>query len=310
MTLSRAPWLPTTFAAESPLIPTATITTALDEVESIWAAAIVAQTEAEVEKLVSKAGRKSAPPIAEIESLTWALSPLVQTKIYSLWLNGYQVGCQHGIDEMVAAVPESAKSRATFELSNQTLSLIAALLTQQPNLIFSAAAQAAVIARVLQIAGNYSKDLLSAVKGHLVAAIIPGADGQPITRKELESRIQKTLGLTKQRAELIARNELTAAYNRGRVTEFQKSGLVTHCRFLAILDGRTSDICRSRNGMLIPMADTALLAANTPGLHHRCRSVLSPVMPAVSADHQAWVEDGDRDPRNRSLVPLPQGWRS
>lgn len=41
--------------------------------------------------------------------------------------------------------------------------------------------------------------------------------------------------------------------------------------FDAILDGRTTIVCRSRNGITLP-ADDSFWLYNTPPLHHYCRS--------------------------------------
>ncbi len=302
------PWLTAKFEADLPLIPIDEITTGLDQLETPTAEAIATAT-ANGANLVLQQGRD----LASIDALNWGVGAQIQRHLVDLWRSGYALGAEHGWAEMMVAIPESAKvqaNAATFELDNQTLSLIAALLTGEPGLMIPLNVEQAILQRVLSIAGTYSRDILNQIKGHLISAAVPINGQPPIPRSELERRIQSTLNVGKARAETIARNELTYAYNTARVQTFRESSLVTHVRFIAILDNRTSPICRSRNGMVIPITDFGTIEANRPPLHHRCRSFLSPVMPAVSAAHKTWVDDPDRQWNNRTLEPLPQGWRN
>ena len=110
-------------------------------------------TEGAAELLLSQARGKS---LQELDQLRWAVSPIVQRQLYSLWRSAWDLGAAHGLEEMQAAVPEQTKRQAeatTFALDAQTLSLIAALLTQQPGLIIPIGVEQAILARVLTIAG-------------------------------------------------------------------------------------------------------------------------------------------------------------
>jgi hypothetical protein len=72
-----------------------------------------------------------------------------------------------------------------------------------------------------------------------------------------------------------------------------------------------SAICRSRNGLVIPVTDQAAIAANKPSLHGRCRSTLSPVLSgSINPTHGEWAADPDRQLANRKLEPLPKGWNT
>lgn len=79
----------------------------------------------------------------------------------------------------------------------------------------------------------------------------------------------------KARLENISRTETMAAYNQGRVAMFRDGG-VAAVQFAAILDDRTTAICRSRDGLVMELEDPRL-AGNTPPLHFMCRSVLVPI---------------------------------
>jgi len=303
-----SPWLTSKFEADRPLIPIERIITALDNLENPISEGIARATESATERILSR-----NLDLPAINTLTWPVGASIQAGIAGMWRSGIKLGGTHAWDEMRAAVPEPTKQRAlaaTFELDAATLSAIASLLTGEPGTFIPIGIEQAIVNRVLAIAGNYSRDLLAQIKGHLISAAIPINGEPPISRSELETRIQKTLNIGRARAETIARNELTSAYNAGRLQVMRTSTLVTHVRFISILDSRTTEICRSRNGMLIPIGDTGTIAANTPVLHHRCRSLLSPVMGIVSELHQSWIDDPDRAWSNRNLEPLPQGWRN
>jgi SPP1 gp7 family putative phage head morphogenesis protein len=302
------PWGAAKFTNDRPLIPTDRIIKALDKIETAGAQ-VTASTEALTDRLLKQASGK---PIGEIDKLKFPIGPIIQEQMVGVWRSAWALGAAHAREEITIGIPKPIRQQAagaTFDLDNQTLSLIAAFLTGEPGLVIPIGVEQAILARVLTIAGNYSKAVLDRLKGHLIAATVPGADGQILSRKELEKRIQATLGVAKSRAETIARNETTTAYNNARVRVMRESSIVTHVRFLAIDDARTTQICRSRNGMLIPIGDTGTIAANSPALHHRCRSLLSPVLGRINPSHADWVADPDRAWDNRELAPLPKGWK-
>jgi SPP1 gp7 family putative phage head morphogenesis protein len=305
-----SPLLTARFADDKPLIQIERITRDLDRVEAI-STAIETSTEDAADRLLVQANR--ATSIEQINQLTWGLNSVVQRQIVRIWREAWRIGNQHALEEMQAAVPASVRQQVestTFALDIQTLSLIAALLAAEPGLIIPIGVEQAILQRALVIAGNYSKAILDKLKGSLIAATVP-LNGQPvISRRELQQQIEKTLNVGKVRAEMIARTETTYAYNNARLATMQESGLVDYVRFLAIDDNRTTDICRSRNGMLIPIGETLLLAANRPPLHVRCRSMLSPVMTQVNPTHAKWAADPTRSAADRELAPLPRGWRT
>lgn len=302
-------WTVSTFAADLPLIPIEQINRGLDRIEAIGDG-MQATAEALTDQLLRQARGKT---VAEVQELRWGFSPIVQRQLVSLWRSAWALGADQGYQEMLAAIPNEARQQALasqFALDAQTLSLIAALLTQQPGLVIPIGVEQAILQRVLTIAGNYSQTILERLKGSLIAATVPVGGQSVISRAELQRQIQETLRVSSVRAEIIARTETTYAYNQARVQMFRQSQIVSHVRFLAIDDARTTAICRSRNGMLIPIEDTGTISANKPPLHGRCRSMLSPVMANINPTHQQWADDPDRSWDNRQLVDLPKGWRT
>ena len=79
----------------------------------------------------------------------------------------------------------------------------------------------------------------------------------------------------------IARTESLRAYNLGSLSAMarlhNRGRFVEGVEFSAILDGRTTDVCRKRHGLRMRLDDPRL-PDNTPPLHPNCRSVLVPIV--------------------------------
>lgn len=67
-------------------------------------------------------------------------------------------------------------------------------------------------------------------------------------------------------------NELTYLVNQERVQIFEYYG-IKKVQFKALIDDRTTDICREMNGKVIDINDL-VLGENMPPLHYNCRSIL------------------------------------
>jgi len=80
--------------------------------------------------------------------------------------------------------------------------------------------------------------------------------------------------------EKLVRTNTTAAYNHGRVSMMQQAGdYVPAMEFSAILDSRTTEICRKADGKVIPKNDPDM-ERFIPPLHHNC--FLSPKTPVLT----------------------------
>lgn len=120
--------------------------------------------------------------------------------------------------------------------------------------------------------GNWQRLLDGAVNSVIVQGLETGA-----TTRQVMDHLRMVLpDFAKHRLETIARTESTSAYTAGRLATFRKSEFVVAVQFSAIIDGRTTRICRKRDGLILKMDDDRL-AANTPPLHYNCRSTLVPV---------------------------------
>jgi SPP1 gp7 family putative phage head morphogenesis protein len=78
------------------------------------------------------------------------------------------------------------------------------------------------------------------------------------------------------RADIIARTESTKAFNWGRRYRFDSSPALAGYRYSAIMDERTSPICRGLHGSSWEKGDPSL-NGYTPPNHYRCRSILVPI---------------------------------
>lgn len=134
-----------------------------------------------------------------------------------------------------------------------------------------------------ELAGKWNRDLDEQVKAVLARSLEVGATNRDVMR-EL-AKVFPEFG--KSRLENIARTETMAAYNQGRVAMFREGG-VAAVQFAAILDDRTTTICRARDGLIMELDDPRL-AGNTPPLHFQCRSVLVP----ITRSTWKWLQRGD-----------------
>lgn len=152
-------------------------------------------------------------------------------------------------------------------------------------------------ARELVLAGSWESEIITTVKQILIRHL------QGMSRKEAESLIMQVMKTNHNRAELIVITETTYAYNRGRLSSFH-ANQVDYVRFSAVMDARTSQVCRSRNGLIMAL-DSPDLPGNTPPLHGRCRSILTPIYSKyqpelISEDKKDWSK----------VKPIPKGWRT
>lgn len=77
-------------------------------------------------------------------------------------------------------------------------------------------------------------------------------------------------------ADRIARTELTFVQNQACRQRYEDAGYDRY-KFLAEIDGRTSDICKNLNGKIFYFKD-AQVGVNYPPCHPNCRSTVIPVI--------------------------------
>lgn len=149
--------------------------------------------------------------------------------------------------------------------------------------------------RILVLAGGVEADIVLAVK-KIMLDHLAGTG-----RAQTEEKIADLRKFTESRASLITTTETTYVYNFARMISYRENH-VDYVRFTAIMDARTSPQCKSRHGLVMAMDDPAL-AANTPPLHGRCRSLLTTIYgryepELITVVNTNWA----------AVVALPKGW--
>ena len=152
-------------------------------------------------------------------------------------------------------------------------------------------AQDAIWNRVNTLAGNVADTEWARIQ----AALVDNVDGD-ISRSQLQAAITDTLGgeRFKGRSELIARTELTFAYNAGRVETYRENNVESVRRY-CIQDERTCEQCAGLNGMVARLDDMAAVMRIQAPSHPRCRCTTGIVL-----DIRQLAE------ANRQPPPLPK----
>ena len=134
-------------------------------------------------------------------------------------------------------------------------------------------------------------ELSEADQRRLIGAVQQGiAQGETV--EQIMARVAGTraggyrdgvLALTRRNAEVIVRTAINHVSNAARESIFeQNADLIDGLRWVSTLDGRTSAICRSRDGKVAPVGDKPLPAGVArlvppgarPPAHPNCRSVM------------------------------------
>lgn len=111
--------------------------------------------------------------------------------------------------------------------------------------------------------------LANKLKDELVKAAINGTNPR-VTAKKLRD----TCGGTKPNTERLVRTESTYVANASTAKRYDDMG-VKEYEFVAVLDRRTSSICREMNGQTFPLSEF-MPGTNAPAMHPNCRSTIVP----------------------------------
>lgn len=111
--------------------------------------------------------------------------------------------------------------------------------------------------------------LANKLKDELVKAAINGTNPR-VTAKKLRD----VFGGTKPNTERLVRTESTYVANASTAKRYDDMG-VKEYEFVAVLDRRTSSICREMNGQTFPLSEF-MPGTNAPAMHPNCRSTIVP----------------------------------
>lgn len=141
-----------------------------------------------------------------------------------------------------------------------------------------------------------------------VAAALRIAAAAGANRAQLVREARRALGVTDRNLAAIVESLATHAASNAREEAFTGAGAnsaprLTHWRWVAILDGRTSDVCRARSGKLYAVQSPH----PTPPAHPRCRSSLAPVFegqgPVREETYAQWLTRQPDDVQDEILGP-------
>ena len=105
-------------------------------------------------------------------------------------------------------------------------------------------------------------------------------DGEPIEPSQLQT---------------IIRTNATEAYNQGRLIAARDPDIADFMqamKYSAVLDQRTTEVCRFLDGKIIPMDEPELDRLSPPN-HHNCRSILVPVPVGISINEDDIITASD-----------------
>jgi SPP1 gp7 family putative phage head morphogenesis protein len=191
---------------------------------------------------------------ADPKAIPAIIKRVTANNCWGLWLTGIKHGRDHAHRELKIAGVESAK----FALLDER---------DPPSRMQNKRAEKAIWERVNTLAANVSDTEWERIQ----AALQENVRGD-ISRSQLQAAITDTLGgeRFKGRSEMIARTELTFAYNAGRVETYKDNGVEAIRRY-CINDERTCEQCAGLNGMVARLDDMAAVLRIQAPSHPACR---------------------------------------
>ncbi len=95
---------------------------------------------------------------------------------------------------------------------------------------------------------------------------------------EISKRVEDVFAVSKARANAIARTELNRAFNEANLEGYKQSGIEGEKEWDAILDSKTSDICKTLNDRRVPLDEKFRYKGQeytSPPAHVNCRSTMN-----------------------------------
>jgi SPP1 gp7 family putative phage head morphogenesis protein len=151
-------------------------------------------------------------------------------------------------------------------------------------------------AKSVQVAGVTEQKILDEVKQTLLTGVSKGSDLSTIMdalRLVFEPYVAQTAGvdelLQPSRLETIVRTNLTDVYNQGRLVEgAQAEDFLEGWQYSAIIDGRTTEVCRLMDGVVMLPGDPNVNSLKPPN-HFNCRSLMVPIVVGETIDPDSLI---------------------
>ena len=131
--------------------------------------------------------------------------------------------------------------------------------------------------------------------------------GEVYNQEQAYKKLTEDLNLGESRARTIIRTETTRYYNEVRKEFYDQVPDVTHYLFVSIRDHRTTDWCRTRDG-LVYKKTSKFKWEIPPPCHWNCRSEILPLDPD-NPNHKRLIDDTNQSRDNNSPTPLPRGFK-
>lgn len=157
------------------------------------------------------------------------------------------------------------------------------------NAVTKAGVEAAVKTRWSQY--NYNQTIWND-RDRLVRAlsiIIPQSFSRGLSSNQLGDMISKELNASRTRGRTLARTEVNFICNKADLDAYKVIG-ITEYEYLATLDNRTSEICRSLDGSTHKVSQ-AQVGVNFPPMHPNCRSTTVPKFSDQDVDDRVARDD-------------------
>jgi SPP1 gp7 family putative phage head morphogenesis protein len=132
--------------------------------------------------------------------------------------------------------------------------------------------------------------VLTRIRAELMKSLHEGTRG-----RDTVANIKAVAGtwMSQRHAETIARTETAKMYNAGRIARWldpEQNGFVEALQYDAIVDTRTTDLCKKLDGKIIAVSNGAAVAKYTPPNHFKCRATWLPV-----SKYEEWKDDFPTD---------------
>ena len=209
------PWLP--FTADAQVIRTKSLDEPLRDIEARELAKYVAA----LEEVLGEAVEPLQELVREWRGTPAALAERIQREALSM--RGDLAKQIREIAKPYAQVMASAGAQAATDS-------LADLLTPEQMLDDSEANPAAV--RAAERAADRMSASVSETAAQYIADTVAGGIEEGATVDEIADRIAESRGISRSRAEMIARTESAYAYTEGRLESMKESGVVTGKRWL------------------------------------------------------------------------------
>jgi len=163
--------------------------------------------------------------------------------------------------------------------------------------------------KAFTVSGVAILDIVTEVWESLTKAL---EDGTPYHEwaREIKQKLETAWGRPNgQRIETIFRTNVQMAYSSGRWAQMTRPEVIEqrpYWMYDAVLDNRTTSICRERNGVVRP-ADDPWWERNTPPLHFNCRSGIRPLSPEQAQARGISQRLPEESPQ-QGFGNVPQSW--